>query len=313
MDVFALEAPRRGPFCLMLGNFDGVHVGHQAIMARAQAIAKEDDLKTAILSFQPHPLKILAPNKAPKLLQTPSQKKRLLEHFKVDAYYPATFDLAMSCLSPEAFVALLDQHIYIKHLLVGFNFRFGHRRQGDLEKLNELAKIYDFQLHATQAVRDEKGVISSSRIRDLVANGHLELAGGLLGRPYFLEGKVLRGKQLGRTIAAPTANIQVDNELLPRFGVYATWVRLSGSRWFRGITNIGTAPTVDSTKISVETHLFGFTGDLYDQSLQLYFGSFLRPEQKFEDLASLKHQIHLDFENRLSFPDVHPPEFHLSF
>ena len=313
MEVLTTGLPKRGPFCLMLGNFDGVHVGHQAIIARAKAIADEEELRTAVLSFQPHPLKILAPEKAPKLLQTPSQKQRLLAHFGVDAYYPVCFDETMSKLSPDAFIEFLSGAIDFKHLLVGFNFRFGHQRRGDLEKLQALGKQFNFGLHAEDAVKDDQDTVSSSRIRDLVAHGNLTGAADLLGRPYLLEGEVTRGRQLGRTLAAPTANIRIANEMLPRFGVYATWVRLSGGGWFRGITNIGKAPTVSPDELRVETHIFEFSGDLYGQVLQLYFGAYLRAERKFDDLNALKQQIHRDFSQRLSLPDVDPPIFELRF
>lgn len=306
-----MSAPKQGPFCIMLGNFDGVHLGHQAIITHAKALADHASLRTAVLSFEPHPLKILAPERAPALLQTHDQKQKLLAHYGVDAYYPVTFNRDLSRLSAQAFIAYLVEAIEIRHLLVGFNFRFGHNREGDIGKLKELGKSFNFQVHAQHAITDAEGPISSSRIRLLVGAGRMADAASLLGRPYFLEGEVTRGRQIGRTLAAPTANIRVANEQLPRFGVYATWVRLANGAWFQGITNIGKAPTVKPAALRVETHLFGFQGDLYGQEIQLCFGTYLRPEKKFTGLDALKHQIHLDFEQRRALPDTQPPNFKL--
>lgn len=300
-----------GPVSLILGNFDGVHIGHQAIIKQALDLSKQKGLRTCLLSFQPHPLKVLAPARAPKLLQTEDQKQRLLEHYGLDAYWPCRFDQTIATMSPEAFVAYLCQHLQLRVLLVGFNFRFGHRREGDILQLKQLGQDYRFECKITEAVTFESTAVSSSSIRRLVARGELVQAGKLLGRPYFLEGVVKKGRQLGRSLDAPTANIQVSNEMLPKFGVYATWVRLLDGTWHRGITNIGEAPTVANKGIRVETHLFDFSGDLYGQHIQVYFGTSLRPELRFSGLEALKAQIQEDFHQRLDLEDVKPPVFYL--
>lgn len=309
MDVWTNPAKQDGPYCLIIGNFDGLHLGHQTIIAQARTLAKSVGCRVAVLSFQPHPLKILAPEKAPRLLQTPDQKQRLLAYYQVDAYLPLAFDRHMSRLPPRDFVEYLRENIDFKHLFVGFNFRFGFQRRGDIELLHEMASSFNFQLHAISAVNDKDGAISSSRIRRLVMAGDLVAVGDLLGRPYFLEGEVVKGRQLGRALAVPTANLLITSELVPANGVYATWARLQNGVWWRAITNIGQAPTVGDGRLGVETHLFDFCDDLYDQHLQLYFGAYLRPETRFKNLAVLKDQIHRDFEQRLAFSDHQPPTF----
>lgn len=298
------------PVCLMIGNFDGVHLGHQRIIEGARVLAAEQGARIALLGFEPHPLKVLAPEKAPKLLQTATQKRALLEHQRVDYCLIQPFTAELSRYSPEAFVASLKERVNFKFLLVGFNFRFGYRRQGTPETLKLLAPKHGFQVIEMPPCELDGKIVSSSRIRGLVAEGDLETAAGLLGRPYFLEGTVLRGDRLGRELRSPTANIRPENELLPRFGVYASWARVK-RRWYRAITNIGVAPTLGRSELLTETHLFEFTDVVYDHHLLVCLGRFLRPELKFENLVALKKQIRADILDRGDLPDSNPPAFSL--
>ena len=298
------------PVALIIGNYDGVHRGHQAIIEHSRTLAQREGLHTALLSFEPHPLKVLAPDRAPRLILTPAQKHRLLAFHGIDYYMVQPFDLAFSRLSPEDFVHHLCQRVVFRHVLVGFNFRFGHRRAGDVDRLTQIGKDKGFQVGIADPRRDEIDVISSSRIRGLIADGDLVSASKLLGRPYFLEGKVAPGQQLGRELQSPTANIAVQNELLPRFGVYASWTR-TPMGWYRSITNIGKAPTLGRGSTLVETRLFDFDDHLYGQDIVVCPAAFLRPEQTFADLEALRRQIAQDVAQRLALPDRDPPKLQL--
>ncbi|MDJ0841700.1 MAG: bifunctional riboflavin kinase/FAD synthetase [Acidobacteriota bacterium] len=294
--------------CLMIGNYDGVHLGHRAIIARARELAREHGLQTAVLSFTPHPLKFLAPERAPKLLQTPPQKQALLASLGVDYYILEPFNRELASLSPEDFTADLKARVNFRYLLVGFNFRFGRNRSGDTETLAQLGKIHGFETTVHPAFQHNDAVVSSSRIRQLVAQGRMEEAAALLGRPYFVEGTVGDGDKLGRAMEAPTANVIVHNELQPRFGVYAGWTRLDET-WHRSITNIGIAPTTGRGEVRFETHLLDFDGDLYGHYLFVCLGRYLRPEKTFASLDHLKQQIGMDIAARRDLPDTAPPDY----
>lgn len=312
MDVITDEETSiKQPLCLMIGNFDGVHLGHQAIIREARALAEKHGLAVALLSFQPHPLKVLQPERAPRLLQTPAQKQALLAHQGLDYYVERRFDESLYTLSPKAFVAWLKERLDFRYLLVGFNFRFGHRRAGDTDTLRSLGETYGYEVRVVPAAEDADGPISSSRIRKLVAAGDTDGAARLLGRPYFIEGVVGQGHQRGRQMQTRTANLTAANELKPRFGVYASWCRLDGTSWVRAITNFGQAPTVDRGEALCETHLLDFDGELYGRHIVVTLGQFLRPEQKFADLEALRQQIQTDVARRLALPDSAAPEFSL--
>ncbi len=312
MDVIEGDAAPSGrPLCLMIGNFDGVHRGHQAIIGKARALAEQHDCATAVLSFRPHPLKVLQPESAPPLLQTPAQKQALLAFHGVNTYIVQEFERQLYTLSPEAYVAHLRAQLNFRFLLVGFNFRFGHGRVGDTATLTELGPHHGFETHVVEALADANGPISSSRIRNLVAAGETERAAELLGRPYFLEGVVGHGQQRGRELSTRTANLIVENELKPRFGVYASWCRLDDGVWVRAITNFGLAPTVSRGEALCETHLLDYEGELYGRHLVVTLGAFLRPERKFDDLDGLRRQIGQDVASRLELPDRQAPELPL--
>jgi len=309
IDLSSAELDR--PVCLLIGNYDGLHLGHRAIIARAQELASAHDLETAVLSFSPHPLKVLAPQRAPLLLQTPEQKRALLAHFGVDNYLVLPFDRTLSEQDPRTFIASLKARVDFRHLLVGFNFHFGHRRKGDTETLTALEDDFGFTTHVQPPQTIAGEIISSSRIRRLVAAGDMDQAAVLLGRPYFLEGVVGAGDRIGKEMRAPTANVIVENELMPKFGVYASWARFEGG-WYRAITNLGIAPTTGRNDVRFETHLFDFEGDLYGRHLFVCLGAYLRPEHQFESLAALREQIASDIATRLAMADTEPPDFTLT-
>jgi len=309
MDVLDLSSQRpTRPVCLLIGNYDGVHLGHRAIIDRARSLAAREGLETAVLSFRPHPLKVLDPQRAPLLLQTPAQKQALLDHYGIDHYLIQPFNDALSSQDPETFVRELKVRVDFRFLLVGFNFRFGKGRSGDTETLTRLGRAHGFETLVQTAESLEGAPISSSRIRRAVADGEMDAAARLLGRPYFLEGRVGEGDRIGHEMRAPTANVVVENELMPRFGVYASWTRFEGV-WFRSITNLGVAPTTGRNDVRFETHLFDFDGDLYGRYLFVCLGRYLRPEHQFESLEALKVQISKDIAARLALPDLEAPEF----
>lgn len=309
MHVMAAEdQPIHEPVCLMIGNYDGVHLGHQAIIARARELASQHGYRTAVLSFEPHPLKVLAPDKAPQLLQTPAQKRALLTYYGVDYYVIQRFDKQLAQLSPRAFVERLRAQINFKVVLIGFNFRFGHRRVGTPQTLETLGDEMGFTVEETAAYQRHGDTVSSSRVRRLVQDGAVDQAADLLGRPYFIEGRVERGQQVGRRMAIPTANLQIDNELWPRFGVYASWCRVDG-RWHRAISNIGIAPTRGLSEPRVETHLLEYDGDLYDHQALVVLQQFMREEIRFDNLTDLQQQIRQDIDTRLKLADTRPPAF----
>ncbi len=311
MEVIDLSARHlQSPVCLLIGNYDGVHLGHRTIIERAKTLAREKGLATAVLSFDPHPLKVLAPQRAPLLLQTREQKRALLAHYGIDYYLVLPFDRALADQDPETFVAGLQERVAFVYLLVGFNFRFGRGRSGDTDTLAELGARHGFETLIQTAHEVDGEVVSSSRIRRLVAAGEMAEAARLLGRPYFLEGRVGAGDRIGKEMRTPTANVVVENELMPRFGVYASWTRFAG-RWFRSITNLGVAPTTGRNDVRFETHLFDFQGDLYGRHLFVCLGAYLRPEQQFESLEALKNQIASDIAARLAMNDVTAPAFFL--
>ena len=298
------------PLCLMIGNFDGVHLGHQDVIDQGRSLAHRHGCKAAVLSFEPHPLKVLGPDKAPKLLQTASQKQALLAAHGLDYYFIQTFDQNLSEQDPERFVQELTAQLQIKYLLIGFNFRFGYRRKGNVETLAQLAPRFGFETIVQKARNLAGETISSSRIRSLVAKGQTEAAAELLGRPYFLEGPVIQGAQVGRRLDTPTANIAVTNELLPKFGVYASWISIEG-RWYRSISNLGIAPTLDRGEVKLETHLLDFQGRLYGKHALVCLGAFLREEQSFSSVDALKRQIRMDICQRLEMADTQAPAWHL--
>lgn len=292
--------------CLMIGNYDGVHRGHQAILDMARQRGEGAGLKTGLLSFSPHPLKILAPDKAPPLIQTPTQNQALLAHYGLDYLFVQPFSLTFSQQEPDRFIESLRARIPFDILLVGSNFRFGVGRTGDVNLLKRKGKALGFEVGGLPEVKVAGATVSSTRIRGLLLAGEMEEAEHLLGRPYFMEGQVIRGHRLGTQMGIPTANLLLENELTPCYGVYASWVQLD-SGWHRSVTNIGLRPSFGSGRFQVETHLMGFSGDLYGKHLRLCLKRRLRPEMKFRNPRALMDQIGRDVATRDAMNDAPPP------
>ncbi len=292
---------RESDFCLnasvvTIGNFDGVHVGHQKIINRAKFAADRLQLPLVVVSFDPHPGKVLYPEKAPKLIKTRKQKRDLLRKMGVDYFYVVNFTPSFARKSPEEFVdEVLIDSLGTKEVYVGFNFAFGSNRSGDVEFLKHQGKIKGFNVFPIEPVTIEGEIVSSSAIRLLLEEGQVRKANRFLGRYYYLEGIVIHGRQIGRKIGFPTANIITENELVPRLGVYATYTRLNGDD-LPGITNIGYKPTFGSEKIIVETHIFNFEREIYGELIEVKFVDFIRPERKFGNVDELVKEIKANCE-----------------
>lgn len=289
--------PRWSHPVLALGNFDGVHRGHRKILERVKRVASERSATAVVMTFDPHPPRVVRPDKAPPLLMTKAQKLEALAAAGVQGTAIVRFTHELSQWDPETFVRLvLVDWLHVSEVWVGANFLFGRDRAGTFSLLRTLGAGYGFNAEKIDPVRYKDFVVSSTRVRRLVNEARVDEAGALLGHQYFIDGTVVHGAERGRTIGFPTANIETANELLPPFGVYATTASLDGIV-YPSVTNIGVRPTVDdSGRVSIETHVFNLDRDLYGAPIRVGFVQRLRDERAFESLAALKVQIEADCE-----------------
>jgi riboflavin kinase/FMN adenylyltransferase len=280
---------------LALGNFDGLHRGHRKILDRMRRVASERGSTAVVMTFDPHPPRVVRPDKAPPLLMTKAQKLEALADAGVQGAAIVRFTPELSRWDPESFVrSVLVEWLRVSEVWVGANFLFGHDRAGNFSMLRSLGARYGFRTEKIDPVRYKDFVVSSTRVRRLVGEGRVDEAGALLGHQYFVDGTVVHGDHRGRTIGFPTANLCTENELVPPHGVYATTARL-GTVVYPSVTNIGTRPTVDqSGRATIETHVFSFDRDLYGASVRLGFVRRLRDERAFESLEALRAQIEAD-------------------
>jgi riboflavin kinase/FMN adenylyltransferase len=282
-----------------LGNFDGVHLGHQAVIRRALEVGRGSGRRVVAATFDPHPRAVIRPGAEPWLLSTPEERRELLLSCGVDDVYVIRFDAELSQKSPEEFVEdVLVGELGASDVVVGENFRFGHKASGGVEELSKSLQGGGGEAHPVQIRGLEggnSGEISSSRIRSLISEGDVSGASGLLGRTYTVHGQVVTGDQRGATIGFPTANISPDPRVLvPARGVYAGYARLASGERYAACTNVGVAPTFDRRENRIEAYLLDFEGDLYGQRLEVGFEDRLRPERKFSGLEELKAQISRD-------------------
>lgn len=290
-DWRAVPAAARGASVAM-GNFDGVHIGHAAVLRAAHTA--RPDAPRAVLTFEPHPREFFRPQDPPFRLTLAAERASALEALGVEILYQLPFDTEFSHLTAEAFVQeILFKGIGAVHLTCGADFAFGHRRGGDVTFLAARAEILGIGLNIVPAVSDAQGPVSSSRIRRLLQDGYPERAQALLGRPHVIRGEVLHGDARGRTIGFPTANIALGRHLEPQRGVYAI-TSLIGGKKVKGVANIGLRPTVGGTESRLEAHFFDFEADLYGQELSVQLRHFIRDEQKFPSFDALKTQIARD-------------------
>lgn len=274
-----------------IGNFDGVHVGHQALLARAKAMGG----RLGVLVFEPHPQEFFRPD-TPRFRLTPFRAKaRLLERFGVELLFALHFDAAFAALTADEFIErVLVKGLGVRHVIVGEDFCFGKGRQGNLALLRKRGAELGFDVTTFGLVGEgEASKISSTSIREALRDGKPDIAARLLGHPWTVEGRVEGGDRRGRTIGFPTANVSLEGYLEPALGVYAVRVEVGG-RKYGGVANFGRRPTFDKKDVLLEVHIFDFEGDIYGQPIVVSFISFLRPEMKFPGLDALKAQIARD-------------------
>ena len=281
---------------LTLGNFDGVHLGHQAIFKKVVERAKEIGGTAMAFTFEPHPLKVLAPERSPLLLNTFHGKMRLIEASGIHVAICADFTRQFAAQDPEDFAKrVLVEKIGVREIYVGYDYAFGKGREGSIESLTEMGRRYGFTVGAVDAVQVSGTVVSSSLVRDLILSGRVDETYPYLGRYYSVEGNVVHGESRGHSLGFPTANIQSANELLPAYGVYAVRALLGGHH-VDGVASIGVRPTFGAGPVSIEVFLFGYEGNLYGKHLEVAFIKRLRGEQKFPDVDALIGQMHKDVD-----------------
>jgi riboflavin kinase/FMN adenylyltransferase len=283
-----------GPSVVTIGNFDGVHAGHRQIMRRVVALAREKGCIPTVLTFDPHPARVLAPDRAPKLLMTMDQRLRAMETEGIEAVFAIPFSIEFAKLTPEEFVErILARALKARVVLVGEDFRFGHKQAGNLDTLRELGARFGFTLEAVPGIALRGERISSTIVRKLVVEGAVSRACRMLGTPFALEGAVVRGQGIGSRQTVPTLNLAPENEVLPKTGVYVTRTRdLQTARRWNSITNVGYRPTFDGQGLTVETFLLEPPLDAAPpERIEVNFLSFVRDERKFETPEALKKQI----------------------
>ncbi len=278
-----------------LGNFDGLHRGHLKILERVKRVAVERGGTPTVMTFDPHPSRVIRPDKAPPLLMTMRQRIEAIGKAGIEGIAVVQFTHEMSRWDPETFVrTVIVDWLRTAEVWVGANFLFGRDRTGNFSLLRVLGQRYGFRAEKIDPVRYKEFVVSSTRIRRLVHEGRVDEAGALLGHAYFLDGTVVEGRRRGRLLGFPTANLATDNELVPPNGVYATTATVDGVV-HAAITNIGTRPTFgDSTEVSIESHLLSFDRDIYGTTVRLAFVQRLRDERAFADADELVAQIDAD-------------------
>ena len=287
------------PKVLSLGMFDGVHFGHISIINLLKSVAQENNLETAILTFWPHPRKVFNPNDEIKLLNTLNEKLNLLENANLDVVFLKSFDENFRNLTGEEFIRqILVEKLNVKHIIIGHDHVFGKNKSGNFELLQKLSKELDFVVQQLDAVKEGEFNISSTKIRNCLANGNIIGANKMLGYHYSVSGKVIDGKKLGRTIGYPTANIEVDElKLLPKKGAYIVEVYVK-NKFYKGMLSIGTNPTVNGDKLTVEVYILDFNEDIYGEEITVKFRDFLHEEIKFDSLEKLIER--LDEDKRLT-------------
>jgi riboflavin kinase/FMN adenylyltransferase len=279
---------------LALGNFDGLHRGHLKIVERVKRGALEHGGCPMAMTFDPHPPRVVRPDKAPPLLMTHAQKLEALQRAGLQAVAVVRFTHELSRWDPETFVrTVLVDWLRVSEVWVGANFLFGRDRTGNFSLLRTLGQRYGFRAEKIDPVRYKEFVVSSTRARRLVGEARMDEAGGLLGHPYYIDGTVVEGRRKGRELGFPTANLRTDNELVPPDGVYATTVTVDGIV-HAAIANIGVRPTFGESERTIEAHLLNFNGDLYGKTVRLAFVQRLRDERRFEDVDALRAQIEAD-------------------
>ena len=286
-----------------LGTFDGVHIGHNAILDTICRAAQHENLESVILTFFPHPRLVVSNNYDIKLLNTIEEKSILLEKKGIQNFIIHPFDKVFSELSPREFVTqVLVDKLNIQKIIIGHDHKFGKNRAADFNDLINFGKEFGFEVEEISAQQINEVSVSSTKIRNSLLEGNISLANEYLGYPYILSGNVIKGNQLGRTIGFPTANIEIpeDYKLIPKNGVYVVTVNVN-NQLVLGMMNIGVKPTLGENKLSIEVYLLDFDTDIYNQKIQVNVLERLRDEQKFESFEALKTQLEVDKQNTIHY------------
>ena len=290
-----------GRCAVTIGNFDGLHVGHQKILRSVRERARATGERAAVITFDPHPMRLLHPERAPLMIQTLEQRLAGFEQMGMDAALLLRFDRALSQVTAEEFIEkFLAGGLRAGAILVGANFRFGHRGAGDVEMLKRAGERDGFEVEVVPPVEVDGRIVSSTAIRAEVGCGDVSEAIALLGRPFSLTGEIQSGAGRGRTILFPTLNLAPEQELRPALGVYAT-ESIVGGKLFSSVTNVGTRPTFDGSGVTVESHLFGFNESVGSGRMEVRFHARIRDEQKFSGVDALRAQIARDIDTARKF------------
>lgn len=287
---------------LTIGNFDGVHLGHQRVLSEVAQRAKDLHLPSIVMLFEPLPIEFFRPEKAPVRIMNFREKMQALALSPIDYVLCVRFNEGFSSLSAGDFIeSVLVEKLNVKHLVVGDDFRFGQNRQGDYAALDQAGQQFGFSVTDMATYKQDGERVSSTRIRQALTNPDLALAEHLLGKPFSFNGRVIHGQKLGRTIGFPTLNLNPKRIQMPVQGVFAVTVDCLAGKPLPGVANLGFRPTVDGVRPSIEVHLFNWNKDVYGCHVDVTLKHFIRPEQKFESFDALKQQIALDAEQAKQF------------
>lgn len=280
---------------LTIGNFDGVHKGHRVLFEIVKGKARDRNCHSAVLTFDPHPLKILSPEKAPEPLVSKQEKIELILKAGIDHVICQEFTPEFAKVSAKDFVLkILVETLRVSEVVVGYDYGFGRNREGNIDLLRELGALKGFSVYVVQPVNINGKIASSTAIRNLIKEGEIEAANELLGRCYSIRGKVVKGKGRGQSILnIPTANLEISERLIPKGGVYATWTSVKGET-YPSVTNIGFNPTFENGSFSIETHILDYYSNLLNEEIDLSFIKRIRDEIKFESIPKLREQILID-------------------
>ncbi|MDQ1096299.1 MULTISPECIES: bifunctional riboflavin kinase/FAD synthetase [Chryseobacterium] len=291
------------PLALSLGMFDGVHIGHKSIIDELTKTGQEKNLETAILTFWPHPRFVFNPDEDLKLLNTLEEKTGLMERYGIQNLFLKEFDAEFRNLTGEEFVRkILIDILNVKYLIIGYDHSFGKNKSGNFELLQKLSGELDFEVEQMEAINIHENNISSTKIRKALLTGNIKEANEMLGYSYSVSGTVVHGKKIGRTIGYPTANIETDSiKLLPKKGAYIVEVFVHGKQ-YKGMLSVGTNPTVNGEKLTVEVYILDFEGDIYGKDITVKFRDFLHDEIKFEGMDKLIERLDEDKRLTKTFP-----------
>ena len=286
---------------ITLGKFDGLHRGHELLMENLFAKSRQYGYKTMVFTFDIPPRRQVKDEDA-RVLTTNGEKRYIFERTGVDYLFECPFTPEIMCMEPEDFIAWIVRAFHVRCVVVGKDFHFGHNRRGDYHVLQACADTYGYEVVVLEKIQEDGRDISSSFVREEIMKGNIEKANHLLGYSYFVKGKVVHGKKIGRTIGIPTVNLILsEDKLLPPFGVYATRIQVKDKEYF-GVTNVGRKPTIaGNNPIGVETYIIDFSQDVYDEIITVRFTEFLRPEKKFDSIEDLKYQMSADIIKTISY------------